>query len=81
MIERMEKEESKEVYDKRKVIVEPAFGHIKNNGFRGFSVRGAVKVAGEFSLVSLTYNLKKMVTAAKAGLIRLENGRWAAVAV
>lgn len=81
MIERMEKEESKEVYDKRKVIVEPAFGHIKNNGFRGFSVRGAIKVAGEFSLVSLTYNLKKMVTAAKAGLIRLENGKWAAVAV
>jgi hypothetical protein len=56
----MEKEESKEIYKERKVIVEPVFGQIKNTGFRGFSVRGKEKVAGEFSLVCATHNIKKM---------------------
>ena len=72
----MEKDESREIYDKRKVIVEPVFGQIKNTGFRGFSVRGAVRVAGEFSLVTLTHNLKKMVGAARAGLIYQDNRKW-----
>lgn len=78
MVRHMDKSESKEIYDKRKVIVEPVFGQIKNTGFREFSLRGAVKVAGEFSLVSLTHNMKKMVRAAKEGLIRLEDGQWVA---
>lgn len=76
MVELMEKDESREIYDKRKVIVEPVFGQIKNTGFRGFSVRGAVRVAGEFSLVTLTHNLKKMVGAARAGLIYQDNRKW-----
>jgi len=37
---KMEEKSSKEIYKKRKVIVEPVFGQIKNTGFRGFSVRG-----------------------------------------
>jgi transposase len=45
---KMEKQASKDIYSKRKVIVEPVFGQIKNSGFRGFSVRGKEKVAGEF---------------------------------
>ncbi len=79
MVARMEQAESKQVYDKRKVIVEPVFGQIKNSGFRGFGVRGHVKVAAEFSLVCLTHNLKKFVRAAKDGLIRPENGKWVSV--
>ena len=46
------------VYKQRKTIVEPVFGQIKNSGFRGFSVRGKEKVAGEFSLVCATHNFK-----------------------
>jgi len=42
------------------VIVEPVFGQIKNTGFRGFSVRGKEKIAGEFSLLCATHNLKKI---------------------
>ena len=61
---KMEDEDSKEIYKQRKVIVEPVFGQIKNTGFRGFSVRGKEKVAGEFSLVCATHNLKKMIKAA-----------------
>jgi len=69
MNQKMEAEDSKEIYKQRKVIVEPVFGQIKNTGFRGFSVRGKEKVAGEFSLVCATHNLKKMIKAAFKGVI------------
>lgn len=60
--------EAKAVYKKRKVIVEPVFGHIKNSGFRRFSVRGKAKVAGEFALVCATHNIKKIARAIGNGL-------------
>jgi transposase len=66
---KMEKEDSKEIYKQRKIIVEPVFGQIKNTRFRGFSVRGKEKVAGEFSLVCATHNLKKMIKAVFKGVI------------
>ncbi len=69
---KMEQAESKEIYKKRKVIVEPVFGQIKNRGFRVFSLRGKEKVAGEFSLVCATHNIKKMVSSLVKGLIRPE---------
>lgn len=55
---KMEQGEAKEIYKRRKVIVEPVFGQIKNGGFRGFSLRGKEKVAGEFSLVCMAHNIK-----------------------
>ena len=58
MTKRMEQADSKAIYKRRKVIVEPVFGHIKNGGFRRFSVRGKDKVAGEFSLVCAAHNIK-----------------------
>ncbi|MFZ0435557.1 MAG: IS1182 family transposase [Chthoniobacterales bacterium] len=64
------------VYKQRKVIVEPVFGQIKNSGFRGFSVRGKDKVAGEFSLVCAAHNVKKMAKAILTGLIRPEFGNY-----
>lgn len=81
MNERMSQPESQEIYGKRKVIVEPVFGQIKNSGFRGFSVRGKEKVEGEFSLVCAVHNIKKMVRAAMDGLVRPEYGHWQAIAV
>ena len=72
---KMEEEKSKVLYKKRKVIVEPVFGHIKNSGFRQFSVRGKEKVAGEFSLVCATHNLKKIARSILNGLIRPEFGK------
>ncbi len=69
MNQKMEEDDSKKIYKQRKVIVEPVFGQIKNTGFRGFSVRGKEKVAGEFSLVCATHNLKKMIKAAFKGVI------------
>ena len=49
------------VYSRRKVIVEPPFGQIKQaRGFRGFLLRGIDKVRGEWSLITLTHNLLKL---------------------
>ncbi|MBS3963027.1 MAG: transposase [Methylomonas sp.] len=37
----------------------PVFLQLKNSGFRRFSVRGKVKVAGEFSIICAAHNVKK----------------------
>lgn len=70
MNKKMELEASKEIYKKRKTIVEPVFGQIKNMGFRGFSLRGLKKVKGEFSLVCATHNIKKIIKVVSDGLDR-----------
>lgn len=77
MNSKMEKDESKAIYKERKIIVEPVFGQIKNTGFRGFSLRGKKKVAGEFSLVCATHNIKKMIRAMFRGVIPLKFGNMA----
>jgi transposase len=49
------------MYALRKQTVEPVFGIIKSVlGFRQFSMRGLNKVRGEWSLVCLAWNLKRM---------------------
>jgi transposase len=53
--------EGRAVYARRKVIVEPVFGQIKEGrGFRRFLLRGLKKMRGEWSLVCLTHNLLKL---------------------
>lgn len=48
-------------YAKRKQIVEPVFGQIKEpRGFRRFSLRGLINVTGEWDLICLTHNLLKL---------------------
>jgi transposase len=53
-------DEGKAIYSRRKVIVEPVFGQIKNRGFRHFLLRGLEKVRGEWSLIALSHNLLKL---------------------
>jgi len=65
MAEKMKKDSSKEIYAKRKIIVEPVFGQIKTGGFRRFSLRGFEKAGGEFSLVCAVLNFKKIVNMIK----------------
>ena len=49
------------VYARRKQIVEPVFGQIKESRrFRRFSFRGHAKVAAEWTLICLTHNLLKL---------------------
>ena len=48
-------------YGKRKSTVEPVFGIIKHVlGFRQFSLRGLHNVTGEWRLVAMAWNLKRM---------------------
>jgi transposase len=75
MREKMSHEDSKEIYKKRKIIVEPVIGQIKNGGFCGFHLRGYEKASGEFSLVCAVHNVKKMVKAVFKGVVCLEGGK------
>jgi len=51
------------IYRLRKSTVEPVIGIIKEVlGFRQFSLRGLVKAAGEWNLVCIAFNLKRMHT-------------------
>ena len=53
--------EGRELYSKRKSTVEPVFGIIKNiMGFRQFLLRGFEAVSGEWTLVSIAWNIKRM---------------------
>jgi hypothetical protein len=52
------------LYSRRKVIVEPVFGQIKEaRGFRRFLRRGLEAAAAEWSLICLTHNLLKLFRA------------------
>jgi len=51
----------KAVYAKRKCTVEPVFGIIKAAmGFRQFLLRGLDRVAGEWDLICIAYNIKRL---------------------
>ena len=53
--------EGKALYSRRKVIVEPVFGQIKEaRGFRRFLLRGLENIRGEWCLLCMTHNLLKI---------------------
>jgi|TARA_Y100000294_G_C8536765_1_gene329407 transposase len=61
MKEKMEKQKSKEVYDLRKITIEPVYGNLKQNlGFREFLLRSLESVKIEFNLVCIAHNLQKI---------------------
>ena len=54
---KLETETGRALYARRKTIVEPVFGPIKEGrGFRRFLMRGLAKIRGEWRLVCLTHN-------------------------
>ena len=61
MAERLTSEGGRARYRRRKAIVEPVFGWIKEVlGFRRFSLRGVAKVRGEWNVICLAVNLKRL---------------------
>jgi transposase len=61
MRHRLKTPEGKARYAQRKSTVEPVFGVIKHvMGFRQFLLRGLQAVAGEWTLVCIAYNLKRL---------------------
>jgi len=58
---RLLSDEGKEEYGKRMHTAEPPFGDMKFNlGYRHFLLRGSKKVRGEFNLMCIAHNLKKI---------------------
>lgn len=58
MRRKLRTKKGREVYSRRKAIVEPPIGQIKHaRGFRRFSMRGKDKARGEWALVCMTHNI------------------------
>ena len=67
MSHRLQTPEGKKLYALRKQIPEPVFGIIKSvMGFRQFLLRGLDQVQGEWSLVTMAWNMKRMYALAAA---------------
>lgn len=61
MAHRLKSPAGRKLYGLRKQTPEPVFGIIKSAlGFRQFSLRGLQNVTGEWNLVSLSGNIKRM---------------------
>jgi hypothetical protein len=61
MVHRLATPEGKKLYRRRKHTPEPVFGIIKSVlGFRQFLLRGLDKVRGEWSLVTMAWNIKRI---------------------
>lgn len=61
MAHRLKTPQGRALYALRKQTPEPVFGIVKSVlGFRQFSLRGLDKVRGEWSLVTMAWNLKRM---------------------
>ena len=61
MAHRLQTPNGKKLYALRKQIPEPVFGIIKSVlGFRQFLLRGIDRVRGEWSLVTMAWNIKRM---------------------
>ena len=67
MAHRLATQEGKTLYGLRKQTPEPVFGIIKSVlGFRQFLLRGLDHVRGEWSLVAMAWNMKRMFTLCSA---------------
>jgi transposase len=61
MREKMRAPDGRQTYRRRKALIEPVFGVLKEQrGLRGFRMRGRVKVAIELTLATLAYNLTRL---------------------
>jgi transposase len=67
MAHRLKTPEGRKLYALRKQTPEPVFGIIKSVlGFRQFLLRGLDKVRGEWSLVTMAWNIKRMFSLSPA---------------
>ena len=68
MAHRLKTLEGRKLYAQRKHTPEPVFGIIKSVlGFRQFLLRGLDQVRGEWNLVTMAWNLKRMFVLSPAG--------------
>jgi len=61
MRKKLDSQAGKRIYRRRQTIVEPVFATLKNAiGFRRFLLRGLTKVRGEFTVVCIAHNFRKL---------------------
>lgn len=61
MAAKLQTQEGKEIYRQRKRIVKPVFGQVKFNlEFSRFRLMGLDKAGGEWTLICLVHNIKKI---------------------
>jgi hypothetical protein len=61
MARKLRTKQGRETYARRKGMIEPIFGQIKQvRGFRQFLLRGLEKIRAEWRLICLTHNLLKL---------------------
>ena len=78
MARKLRTKHGRQTYAKRKGMIEPIFGQIKQaRGFRQFLLRGLAKMRGEWRLICLTHNLKKLFRRGLVGITRTGCGGWA----
>lgn len=65
MKRKLQTKKGQQIYRRRKTIVEPVFGQIKNRGFRRFSFRGMQQARQEWRFVCGIHNLMKLYRARK----------------
>lgn len=64
MARKLKTKKGKAIYARRKAIVEPVIGQIKNaQGIRALSLRGYAKARAEWFLIAATHNLRKLFRA------------------
>ena len=72
MRDKLRSEEGRQIYKKRAYTVEPVFGQLKWDGRKlSMDLRGLVKVRGEFLLMCLVHNVKKIVKKVLQGTLTL----------
>ncbi len=70
MARKLTTKQGRDHYRRRKTIVEPVFGQIKEAmGFRRFSLRGKEKVDAEWHLVCAVHDLGKLFRSGRAGRV------------
>lgn len=70
MAHKLRTPEGQAVYARRKTIVEPVFGQIKQAmGFRQFSLRGMRQMRGEWQLMCLSFNLRKIIRVRQMAIV------------
>ena len=72
MRQKLRSEEGKQIYKKRGYTVEPVFGQMKWDSRKpSMDLRGLEKVRGEFSLMCLVHNVKKIAKKVLEGTVHL----------
>lgn len=75
----MATQEARELYDRRKELVEPVFGILKEQlGARRFLLRGVVNVRAEWSLLATAFNLRTLWRCWTAGRSPQQGPVWMA---